>query len=160
MNGIMKFHCREGREKGLLFLFILNSLNRKPKSGYELIKEIGEKTEGMWKPSKGTVYPVLNHLEEEKLIRVAEKGMRSKNIFELTKKGNKMLVQIKEHKKESGKKIMHLRNLAVDIFGKEKIEIQGLFFDLKEAVEKIPQGKKAEAEKILRKTIKELKEIE
>ena len=37
--------------------------------GYEMIKEIEERTQGAWVPSAGSIYPILQLLEEEGLIR-------------------------------------------------------------------------------------------
>lgn len=68
MTGLWTFASKDGKERGLLALFILHSLNQQPKSGYELLKEIEAKTEGLWAPSKGTLYPILKQLEEEELI--------------------------------------------------------------------------------------------
>lgn len=39
-----------------------------PKHGYQLIQEIGEKSEGAWTPSPGSIYPVLQQLEDEGLL--------------------------------------------------------------------------------------------
>ena len=154
-----KFSCDDGKERGLIVLFVLHSLDKKPKSGYDLIKEIKEKTEGMWKPSKGTLYPVLNHLEEEKLIAVLKREKRSKNIFELTKKGKKMLTGIKEHKKESREKMLHFRSMLTEIFGENKMATKNLLFDMGDTIESLPSAKKDNAIKILKKCLADLKEI-
>ena len=37
--------------------------------GYEMIKEIEERSEGAWTPSAGSIYPMLQLLEDEGLIR-------------------------------------------------------------------------------------------
>jgi hypothetical protein len=86
MSGFFKFAGRSGKERGLLALYILHTLDGRPGSGYELIKEIEEKTGGKWVPSKGTLYPVLKQLEEEHLIELTGIGSRAKNIYTLTPK--------------------------------------------------------------------------
>ena len=40
--------------------------------GYEMIKEIEERTQGAWTPSAGSIYPTLQMLEDEGLIRGEE----------------------------------------------------------------------------------------
>jgi DNA-binding PadR family transcriptional regulator len=40
--------------------------------GYEMIKEIEERTDGAWTPSAGSIYPTLQMLEDEGLIRGEE----------------------------------------------------------------------------------------
>ena len=44
-----------------------------PMNGYQIIQEISERSGGVWRPSPGSVYPALQQLEDEGLIR-AEAG--------------------------------------------------------------------------------------
>ena len=39
-----------------------------PWNGYQIIQEIGARTEGVWRPSAGSVYPALQQLEDEGLV--------------------------------------------------------------------------------------------
>src|ERR1700689_475152 len=39
-----------------------------PWNGYQIIQEIAARTEGVWRPSAGSVYPALQLLEDEALI--------------------------------------------------------------------------------------------
>jgi DNA-binding PadR family transcriptional regulator len=160
VNGLWKFSAGNGKERGLLALFILHSLDREPKSGYTLLKEITDKTEGLWVPSKGTLYPVLRQLEEDSLIHVVETGTRSKNIFEPTDTGRETLRSIKERKKESREKLLRFSNLLGEIFGKEKMVARGLLFDIREAIEDISPGRVPEAVDILERCVADLRRIE
>ena len=160
MNGLWKFGAGNGKERGLLALFILHSLDREPKSGYALLKEISEKTEGLWVPSKGTLYPVLKQLDEDGLIHVVETGTRSKNIFEPTNKGRETLRSIKKRKKESREKLLRFSNLLGEIFGKEKMVVRGLLFDIREAIEDLSPGRVPEAVDILERCVADLRRIE
>jgi DNA-binding PadR family transcriptional regulator len=54
--------------------------------GYEMIKEIEERTGGAWAPSAGSIYPTLQLLEDEGLIRGEES--EGKRRFALTESGN------------------------------------------------------------------------
>ena len=54
--------------------------------GYELIQEIAERSNGIWKPSPGSVYPTLQLLVDEGLIVGAESD-GSKKLFRLTEEG-------------------------------------------------------------------------
>ncbi len=47
---------------------ILALLAERPMHGYEIIREIAERTGGAWRPSPGSVYPTLTMLEEEGLV--------------------------------------------------------------------------------------------
>jgi DNA-binding PadR family transcriptional regulator len=53
--------------------------------GYEMIKEIEERTEGAWAPSAGSIYPTLQLLEDEGLVRSEESD--GKRRFTLTDAG-------------------------------------------------------------------------
>ncbi|MER5638509.1 PadR family transcriptional regulator [Kitasatospora sp. NPDC002227] len=64
---------------------LLALLRERPMHGYEMITEIGERTGGAWRPSPGSVYPTLQLLEEEGLIRAQE--VSGKRLFELTETG-------------------------------------------------------------------------
>jgi DNA-binding PadR family transcriptional regulator len=64
---------------------ILALLKDRPMHGYEMIREIGERSDGAWKPSPGSVYPTLQLLEDEGLITSASEG--GKKLFTLTDAG-------------------------------------------------------------------------
>ena len=57
-----------------------------PLNGYQIIQEISERSDGVWRPSPGSVYPALQQLEDEGLIvaRTDESGRRS---YQLTDEG-------------------------------------------------------------------------
>ena len=149
MTGLWTFAPEGGRERGLLALFILHSLNQQPKSGYELLKAIKEKTDGVWVPSKGTIYPILKQLEDEGLIAVAEIGKRSKHIFALTENGEETLRTIKAHKKQSREKHLQFRNLLIEIFGEEHVTLRALLFEIRELIEDVDPDDRDQAVAIL-----------
>jgi DNA-binding PadR family transcriptional regulator len=55
--------------------------------GYEIIQELGQRTEGIWQPSPGSVYPALQLLEDEDLIVAESEGSGGKKQFSLTDAG-------------------------------------------------------------------------
>jgi DNA-binding PadR family transcriptional regulator len=65
---------------------ILILLTERPMHGYEMIQEIAERSNGLWKPSPGSVYPTLQLLVDEGLI-VGTETEGSKKLFELTDDG-------------------------------------------------------------------------
>ena len=159
MASLLKFGSQSGKKRGLLVLFILHSLSREPRSGYDLRKEIAEKTKGMWVPSKGTLYPVLHQLEDERLITVSDTGKRSRIVFCLTPKGEETLLTFRERSRESHKKMALYMNLILDIFGGEKINLKGLLFEIKTTVEELPPGMEDQAVPILETCLNGLKRI-
>ena len=64
---------------------VLALLAERPMHGYEIIGELAERTDGLWKPSPGSVYPTLQMLEEEGLV--AGEEMDGKRRFTLTDQG-------------------------------------------------------------------------
>ncbi|HEY0319179.1 MAG TPA: PadR family transcriptional regulator [Solirubrobacterales bacterium] len=64
---------------------VLALLAERPMHGYEMIREIEERTQGAWVPSAGSIYPTLQMLEDEGLIRGEE--IEGKRRFTLTEAG-------------------------------------------------------------------------
>jgi DNA-binding PadR family transcriptional regulator len=64
---------------------VLALLAERPMHGYEMIKEIEERSEGAWTPSAGSIYPMVQLLEDEGLIRGEESD--GKRRFTLTDAG-------------------------------------------------------------------------
>jgi DNA-binding PadR family transcriptional regulator len=65
---------------------ILKLLAERPMHGYEMIQEIAERSQNLWRPSPGSVYPTLQLLVDEGLIAATE-SEGSKKLFELTDDG-------------------------------------------------------------------------
>jgi len=55
---------------------ILALLAEEPRNGYQIIQELAERSGGIWRPSPGSVYPALQQLEDEGLIRAEEQDGR------------------------------------------------------------------------------------
>ena len=83
---------REGRmfDGGELRLAILALVAEKPRYGYEIIKELGERVGGDYSPSPGVVYPTLTMLEEEGYATVASTES-SKKLYTITERGAEYL---------------------------------------------------------------------
>lgn len=89
---------------------LLRALQERPMHGYEVIKHLEDKSQGMWRPSPGSVYPTLQMLEEQGLVVGREEG--GKKVYALTEQGK---TEVKSSStadpwdKEKVKKITHLR---------------------------------------------------
>jgi DNA-binding PadR family transcriptional regulator len=53
---------------------VLSLLNEEPRNGYQMIEEICRRSGGVWRPSPGSVYPALQQLEDEGMVRAEESG--------------------------------------------------------------------------------------
>ena len=60
-------------------------LAEEPRNGYQIMQEVDERSEGAWRPSPGSVYPALQQLEDEALIRSEE--IDGRKLFVLTDAG-------------------------------------------------------------------------
>ena len=58
-------------DNGVLRLVVLALIAEQPRHGYEIIKEIEDRTGGAYAPSAGVIYPTLTLLEETGQIQVA-----------------------------------------------------------------------------------------
>ena len=64
---------------------ILHLLTEEPMHGYQIMSELSARTDGMWQPSPGSIYPTLNQLEDEDLVRAEER--EGKKVYTLTDQG-------------------------------------------------------------------------
>jgi DNA-binding PadR family transcriptional regulator len=74
-----------------LQLLILKLLDEKPRYGYEIIKELDERSKGFYVPSPGMVYPALTYLEELGHATVAADGARK--LYSITDSGKEHLAK-------------------------------------------------------------------
>jgi DNA-binding PadR family transcriptional regulator len=72
-------------------------LAEEPQHGYQLIQEIGQRSEGAWTPSPGSIYPVLQQLEDEGLLSFDR--VDGRKTATLTDDG---LAYVEEHREELG----------------------------------------------------------
>jgi DNA-binding PadR family transcriptional regulator len=81
---------RGGRaSRGDIRIAILLLLAERPMHGYEIIAELGERTNGLWRPSAGSIYPTLSLLEDEGLVTSSEED--GKRRFSLTAAGSEQI---------------------------------------------------------------------
>jgi DNA-binding PadR family transcriptional regulator len=86
--------------KGFIRYYVLRLLSEKPMSGSEIIQHVEEKSGGRWRPSPGSVYPLLAWLQENKYVEevpAEEPGIKR---YTLTDEGKKFLA---EHEKRRSK---------------------------------------------------------
>jgi DNA-binding PadR family transcriptional regulator len=76
-------------ESGEIRLAMLSLLSEGPKHGYQLMKEMRERSNGAYRASAGSVYPTLQQLEDEELIESDQQSGR--RVYRLTKAGKKEL---------------------------------------------------------------------
>ncbi|MDR0847059.1 MAG: PadR family transcriptional regulator [Lactobacillales bacterium] len=139
MIGREKFEMRGGfrARRGMIQPAVLSVLLDGDKVGYEIMSSIEEKTQGMWRPSPGSIYPALTKLEEKGLVTVTEEEGDKKR-YSLTDEGR----TIGEHHKKLFIKQFANRGGAVNM----QRELRPLMMGLMEPLKKI--GKQNNPEKM------------
>ncbi|MFI5802273.1 helix-turn-helix transcriptional regulator [Streptomyces sp. NPDC051561] len=74
---------------GRLRLYLLKLLDEAPRHGYEVIRLLEERFQGLYAPSAGTVYPRLAKLEAEGLVTHTTEGGRK--VYSITEAGREEL---------------------------------------------------------------------
>ena len=95
-HGFGGFDFRAGRKlaAGDLQLVLLALLDEKPAHGYELMKELEERSGGFYSPSPGMIYPQLTLLEELGYASVTAEG--AKKLYAITDAGRAYLTENKQ----------------------------------------------------------------
>jgi|SRR5579862_4453375 len=71
-------------------------LAEEPRNGYQIMQEVEERSDGVWRPSPGSAYPALAQLEDEGLIRSEE--IDGRKLFQLTEAGREYVNERGEDK--------------------------------------------------------------
>jgi DNA-binding PadR family transcriptional regulator len=102
--------------KGFLRYYVLRLLKEKPMSGSEIMEMIEKITDGRWKPSPGSVYPLLAWLQENGYtedVPTEESGIKR---YRLTKKGEKLFDEHVKFKERLEKKLEFLAPPIISAF--------------------------------------------
>jgi DNA-binding PadR family transcriptional regulator len=91
-------------QRGDVRAAVLQLLGEEPMHGYQLMQRITERSEGAWRPSPGTVYPVLAQLEDEGMVEVTRE--QGRKLATLTDEGR---AYVAEHAEELGDPFAALR---------------------------------------------------
>ncbi|HWK25912.1 MAG TPA: PadR family transcriptional regulator [Solirubrobacter sp.] len=140
--------ARRGDVRAALLLL----LTEQAQNGYQLIQEIERRTEGVWKPSPGSVYPALQQLEDEGLVRTVESA-EGKRAYELTPEG-------REHVDANRDELGDPFEAATGGVDEGVFDLRGLMFQVGAAAMQVAAaGHTDEARKILADTRRALYRI-
>jgi DNA-binding PadR family transcriptional regulator len=101
---------------------VLTLLAEEPMHGYQIIQELGRRSGGVWQPSPGSVYPTLQQLQDEGLVRSTEAD-GGKRIFELTDEGRSECERLPsrapwdEVARDVGDELVELHDAAFQLMG-------------------------------------------
>ena len=96
-------------------------LAEEPRNGYQMMQAVQERSDGVWRPSPGSVYPALQQLEDEGLIRSTDADGRK--LYELTDSGRAYVAERgtgkpapwDEMSSDFGEKAFELGNIAKEV---------------------------------------------
>jgi len=117
-------------ERGDLKFVILSLIKEQPRHGYDIIQELEKKFHGLYNPSAGTVYPVLQLLEDQDFVTIDQKD--GKKVYSITSVGEKYL---EENKGELER--MESRNKHFGHFGAQMHELREEMFQTMHPVFKL-----------------------
>ena len=76
-------------DRGDLKFAVLRLIAEKPMHGYEVMQALEDESRGMYRPSPGSVYPTLQMLEDEGLLRIDDSS--GKKVYHITSEGRAYL---------------------------------------------------------------------
>jgi DNA-binding PadR family transcriptional regulator len=109
-------------------------LEEKPMSGSEIAEEIEYYAE--WKPSPGSIYPLLSSLQDEGLIELKEDGDPSLKRFSLTEKGAGELEVHRSHDRDFRTRSKNIRKVYWRLFRRMPEDVYESFVVLLDRIEK------------------------
>ncbi len=151
---------RIGVPRGLLRYITLIMLEEKPMSGSEITEEIESYMD--WKPSPGSIYPLLSSLQEEDLIKPSEDVDPTLKRFSITEKGKNEIQSHRHHDQEIRNRSKNIRKIYWRLLRGMPEEIHDSYVALQDQIEET-YDKITDLERfkeILENTTNELKKLE
>ena len=107
----------QGIPRGFLRLYVLHRIAARPAHGYDLLQEIESKTEGVWRPGAGSIYPILKELVMRGYIRAEshKKTGKPQRIYHITPEGRALLQQSGEMLLKTGQNWGAMRSIIIEL---------------------------------------------
>lgn len=93
-HGHVRFGHGSRARRGDVQVAVLALLREQDMHGYQIIQELSDRSGGAWSPSPGSVYPTLQMLEDQGMVKSERVG--GKRVFSLTDLGRTHAEQIPE----------------------------------------------------------------
>ncbi|MFP3170640.1 MAG: PadR family transcriptional regulator [Sulfolobaceae archaeon] len=124
------------KQRGRLRSIILWLLYQSPKRGIDIIDDVYKMTWGFWKPSPGSVYPLLSKMEEDGVIRKID-GER----YTITDKGIKEIEEILplKHRSSIDDAVEELEGLSTFFSEVDKAQLSRYKERIEKALRKIEE---------------------
>ncbi|MGY5122577.1 PadR family transcriptional regulator [Streptomyces sp. 900105755] len=114
---------------GRLRLYLLKLLDEAPRHGYEVIRLLEERFQGLYAPSAGTVYPRLAKLEAEGLVTHTTEGGRK--VYAITDDGR---AELADRSGELADLELEIRESVAELAAEIRADVRGAAGDLRREV--------------------------
>ncbi len=114
---------------GRLRLYLLKLLDEAPRHGYEVIRLLEERFQGLYAPSAGTVYPRLAKLEAEGLVTHTTEGGRK--VYAITDAGR---AELADRSGELADLELEIRESVAELAAEIQADVRGAAGDLRREV--------------------------
>ncbi|MFE6339023.1 helix-turn-helix transcriptional regulator [Streptomyces sp. NPDC057806] len=111
---------------GRLRLYLLKLLDEAPRHGYEVIRLLEERFQGLYAPSAGTVYPRLAKLESEGLVTHTTEGGRK--VYAITDAGR---AELADRSGELADLELEIRESVAELAAEIRADVRGAAGDLR-----------------------------
>ncbi|MFE0405223.1 helix-turn-helix transcriptional regulator [Streptomyces nigra] len=111
---------------GRLRLYLLKLLDEAPRHGYEVIRLLEERFQGLYAPSAGTVYPRLAKLEAEGLVTHTTEGGRK--VYAITDAGR---AELADRSGELADLELEIRESVAELAAEMQADVRGAAGDLR-----------------------------
>lgn len=144
-------------KKGNLQFVILKMLQQESKHGYQIIKDLEEQFKGFYSPSPGSVYPILQMLEDREFVSISKDG--KKKVYTITEEGQTFLNENMNDAMLT--RLEQLKHMDFDKMQESRAQLQDLFrtFMLKSKESFNDEEKKRKFNKFVERTKKELEDL-
>jgi DNA-binding PadR family transcriptional regulator len=141
-------------KRGDMSPILLRVLAEKPMHGYEIIRELEQKSHGLWRPSPGSVYPTLQLLEEQDLVESRDEG--GKKVYTITDEGRSQAKSSKARgpwecrdDKHDMEQVMEVRGSILEFIGTMRQLMRGGTADQQERAIAVIKEAKSKLDSIL-----------
>ncbi|MCI2774285.1 PadR family transcriptional regulator [Staphylococcus petrasii] len=153
---------RGGRDrffkKGNLQFVILKMLEEESRHGYQIIKDLEERFKGFYSPSPGSVYPILQMLEDREFVSISKEG--NKKIYTITDEGKQFLEENVDQD-EFTQRLEKFKNVDFEQMKASREQLQEVFHGFMKASQSAMQDeeKKKELDALIEETKEKLEKI-
>jgi DNA-binding PadR family transcriptional regulator len=102
-----------GVPRGLLRFLVLKMLSEKPMAGFEIVEEIEAQTNGRWKPSPGSIYPLMAWMLKKGLTKELPKPPTGYRRYSFTSVGRRFFEQQIKRNQDFVRKLEFLTPILV-----------------------------------------------